>query len=311
MKIIITGALGHIGSYLLHQLPSQFENPEIILIDDFSTQRYCSVFNLPKTASYQLIETKIQAVNFDSMILGADAVIHLAATTDAAGTADKPELVYQNNFESTKIVAEACFNHKVPLIFPSSTSVYGSQSLLVDEECLELQPQSPYAECKIKEEFFLKDLFSRGLAGVICRLGTIYGVSPGMRFHTAVNKFCWQACSGQPITVWETAIDQKRPYLALEDACEAICWIIKKNLFGGEVYNIVTGNHTVREVIKNIEKYVGKLNIKYVQHKIMNQLSYEVSAEKIKKSGFSFSGSVEEGIHNTIQLLKNIHHRGE
>ena len=53
----------------------------------------------------------------------------------------------------------------------------------------------------------------KGLKGVSCRFGTIFGASPGMRFHTAVNKFCWQAVMGQPITVWSTAYDQKRPYL--------------------------------------------------------------------------------------------------
>ena len=34
-----------------------------------------------------------------------------------------------------------------------------------------------------------------------------------MRFHTAVNKSCWQAVMGQPLTVWETAYGQKRTYL--------------------------------------------------------------------------------------------------
>ena len=47
-KILITGALGHIGSKLIHSIQAgEFE--EIIMLDNLSTQRYSSLFNLPKT----------------------------------------------------------------------------------------------------------------------------------------------------------------------------------------------------------------------------------------------------------------------
>ena len=46
MKIIVTGALGHIGSYVLRQLPLNFPGAEIILIDNLMTQRFISIFNL-------------------------------------------------------------------------------------------------------------------------------------------------------------------------------------------------------------------------------------------------------------------------
>ena len=47
MKIIVTGALGHIGSKLIRDLPLYFKNSEIVMIDNFTTQRYTSLFNLP------------------------------------------------------------------------------------------------------------------------------------------------------------------------------------------------------------------------------------------------------------------------
>ena len=47
-----------------------------------------------------------------------------------------------------------------------------------------------------------------------------------MRFHTAVNKFCWQATMGQPISVWTTAYDQKRPYLDIEDDVDYLLYSV-------------------------------------------------------------------------------------
>ncbi|MGD0466156.1 MAG: SDR family oxidoreductase [Gammaproteobacteria bacterium] len=306
MKILITGALGHIGSKLIRALPKLFNNIEIIMMDNLSTQRYCSLFNLPENIRYKFIEEDIKKIgNWHSMLTNVDVVVHLAALTDAAGTADKPEAVHQNNFESTKILADVCLVAGVSLIFPSSTSVYGSQSELVDEDCSDLQPQSPYAECKIKEEKYIVDLFKKGLKSIICRFGTIYGVSAGMRFHTAVNKFCWQAIMGQPLTVWETALNQKRPYLELEDCCNAIAWIIKNQVYNGEIYNIVSNNLTVQNVIDEIKKYKQNLNIQSVKHKIMNQLSYEVSSNKFCRTGFSFKGQISAGISETMHLLMN------
>ena len=78
------------------------------------------------------------------------------------------------------------------MIHLSSTSVYGTQKKMVDEDCPEedLKPQSPYAATKLKEERLISKLVKeKSLKAVTFRFGTIFGVSPGMRFHTAVNKF--------------------------------------------------------------------------------------------------------------------------
>src|SRR5205814_8908477 len=125
-----------------------------------------------------------------------------------------------------------------------------------------------------------------GLKGGIYRFGTIFGISQGMRFHTAVNKFCWQAAIGQPITVWSTAYDQKRPYLDLGDACRAIEHIIRADLFDGRTYNVLTGNYTVREIVQQIRTFVPDITVQFVDNQIMNQLSYEVDDTRFRQTGF-------------------------
>ena len=307
MKIVITGAVGHIGSYIIRDLAIQFPGVNIVMIDNMMTQRFPSLFNLPDTGNFQFIEGDVRTLNLNSIFNDADSVIHLAAITDATGSFDKAVEIEENNYISTLKVATACLETNSKLITLSSTSVYGTQNEIVDEECGEdeLQPQSPYAETKLKEEDLIASLHKNNdLKAVTCRFGTIFGVSPGMRFHTAVNKFCWQASMGIPITVWKTAYDQKRPYLELDDASKAIMFIIQNDIFDGRIYNILTSNSTVREITDMIKEFVPSLSIDFVENKIMNQLSYEVSCERFKSQGFVFAGDLRRGIGDTISQLK-------
>lgn len=306
MKIVVTGALGHIGSRLIRDLPFSFPGSEIVMVDNMMTQRYCSLFNLPKEGNYRFIESDITQMELQPLLKGAHVVIHLAAITDAAGSVDRAEQVEQNNFTATKRVAEACTKSGVRLITLSSTSVYGTEADSVDEDCTEeeLKPQSPYAITKLKEERLVQQLVKeKGLRAGICRFGTIFGVSPGMRFHTAVNKFCWQAAMGQPITVWRTAYDQKRPYLDLGDACRAIVHVVRNELFDGRIYNVLTLTATVSEIVEAIRTFVRALEVHSVDNKIMNQLSYEVSDARFRKTGFKPAGNLLDSIREELQML--------
>lgn len=307
MKVVITGALGHIGSRLLRELPGLLPGLEIVMVDDLSSQRYPSLFNLPAEARYRFIEGDVTKLDMAPIVAGARAVIHLAAITDATNSFDKKDLVETVNFGATQRVAEACAAAGVPMIFPSSTSVYGTQAEVVDEDCTaeELQPQSPYAESKLREEALLTELgVKSGLRFIICRFGTIFGPSPGMRFHTAVTKFCWQAVMKQPVTVWSTAYDQKRPYLGIEDCVRAVAFLIERNAFDNRVYNVLSANTTVRGIVDSIRVHVPDLEVKFVDAKIMNQLSYEVACERFKALGFEFRATPAQGIADTIAVLR-------
>jgi nucleoside-diphosphate-sugar epimerase len=307
MKLVITGALGHIGSHVVRDLAHQFPGAEIVMIDNMMTQRFASLFNLPATGRYRFVEGDVTKMDLLPVFDGAHTVVHLAAITDAAGSFDKGAELEANNYQATAKVAQACVAVGARLIAPSSTSVYGTQEEVVSEDCTteELKPQSPYAVTKLKEERLITQLCSdSGLKAISCRFGTIFGASIGMRFHTAVNKFCWQAAMGLPITVWSTAYDQKRPYLDLSDASRAIAFIIRKDLFDGRIYNILTHNATVRQIVDTIREFVPELQVSFVDNKIMNQLSYEVSCKRFLSEGFTFAGDLRRGVGETISLLR-------
>lgn len=306
MKFVVTGALGHIGSALIRALPAYRPGCEIVIIDNLSTQRYASLFDLPAIGRYRLVEADVRSADLRPQFEGTDTVVHLAAKTDAAGSVNNAAAVEANNYQATEKVAAACIESGARLIHISSTSVYGTQQERVSEDCSadDLKPQSPYARTKLKEEDLVRSLNGMGLQAIVCRFGTIFGVSRGMRFHTAVNKFCWQAVMGQPLSVWRTAYDQKRPYLDLADAVRAVAFIIERDLFDGRVYNVLTLNATVRDIVEAIREFVPPTEIEFVDSPIMNQLSYEVASQRFTDAGFTFAGDLRRGIGETVALLK-------
>lgn len=308
MNICITGALGHLGSKLIRGLtvPSL---KTVHLVDNFYTQRYSSLFDLPNKPNFIFHELDILSKDMKEIIKDSDVVIHLAAITDAESSVSKKDLVDKVNRKGLEYIADLCARNKTSLIFPSTTSVYGSQDRLVDETCTDLLPQSPYAESKLAAEEYLKKISrTKKLKFTVFRLGTIFGYSIGMRFHTAVNKFIFQAANGQSITVWKTALNQKRPYCDLDDAVAAFNYAVNSKVFDREVYNILTQNYTVQDIIKTIQTFVPGLQVSFVESRIMNQLSYNVDHKKSLERGFTYNGNLKKSVAETIAKLKNVNY---
>jgi len=307
MRLIITGGLGHIGTGLLNQINSIKSLKEIIIIDNLISNKLHSLFNFKSKVQIKFIDSDVLNFNLNKILRKNDIIVHLAAITNAPESFKNKKKIFLNNFYSTKKIVDMASRKKIRCIFFSSTSVYGSNDkIMYEDDKKNINPQSPYADCKIKEEnYILKTAKYKKLNSVILRLGTIFGTSKGMRFHTAVNKFCYQAALKKPLTIWKTAYNQKRPYLDINDAINCIKFVISKNLFQNQIYNVATKNISIKDLLKNIKKY-KKVKVAFVSNKIMNQLSYEVSCKKVLNEGFRFKGNLNKQIRKTIELFKGI-----
>ena len=68
------------------------------MIDNLITQRYCSLFNLPKGVCYKFIETDVLTANLDELFENNNVVIHLATLTNAADSSQNREVVLKNTY---------------------------------------------------------------------------------------------------------------------------------------------------------------------------------------------------------------------
>ena len=259
MNLLITGCCGHIGSYLTENVHKIKKIKKTIIIDNLESNRYYSLFNIGNKNNIKFLIRDISRKNSLSDIKNINYVIHCASMTNAEKSFSKKNKMYRNNIDCLKTIISFCKKNNSKLIHLSSTSVYGKQAKIVDESCEKkfLKPQSPYADIKLLEENMLRKE-GNALNYITFRFGTIAGVSKGIRFHTAVNKFCFNAALNQNIAVYKTAMHQYRPYLSLRDAFKVFKFSIEKDFFNNDVYNILSGNFTVGQILKKISKYKKK-----------------------------------------------------
>ena len=307
MNLLITGCCGHIGSYLAENIYKIKKIKKTILVDNIKSNRFCSLLNLNNKNNLKFYLRDVDKKNSLDDFKKIDYVIHCASMTNAEKSFGKKNEMYENNLKCLDNIIQFCIKNNSKLIHLSSTSVYGKQADIVDETCEDkyLKPQSPYADIKLIEERKLKK-YTNKIKYNTFRFGTITGVSKGIRFHTAVNKFCLNASIGEDITVYKTALNQYRPYLSLRDAFKVFKFSIENDFFKNDIFNALSGNYTVKQIINKIKKNKKKINIKLVQSEIMNQLSYHVSDNKLRSEGLVLNSQIDLDIKNTLKLLKNI-----
>ena len=223
--------------------------------------------------------------------------------TDAEGSFGIKQKIFKNNIGSFKNILKYCLKYKSKLIHISSTSVYGQQENLVTEKAKNLFPQSPYAKIKLKEETILK--IQNKIKYITLRFGTISGFSEGMRFHTAVNKFCFNSINKLPIPIWGNALNLYRPYLSLYDAAKVIKFIIKNKYFPNDIFNVLSENKTVKQILSEIKKNKIKIKLKFVNSKIKNYFSFITSKNKIEKLGLKLNAKISKDIKETLKNLKH------
>lgn len=308
MNILITGGAGYIGSQLLLDLPEdpQLADARVVVYDNMQEERYASLMHLPPNGSYDFHYGDVRdAEELAAAAEDADVIIHLAALVNAAKSFDRDEQTERINHQGTEnVVAAAVRSPRVRrVIYASTCGVYGETSGLVNEDA-ECNPGSPYAKYKLSGErsvLALSETTQGRVSGTALRLGTVFGMSPGLRVHTVINIFALHAGLGIPLQVYGTG-EQNRPFLHVRDASSAFIFAMANESTRDEKFNVLSENDTVKNLLSYIRPRFPKLRVEHRPGTHINQISYEVDGSRYKALDWQPTLNVEAGVEEFARL---------
>jgi UDP-glucose 4-epimerase len=291
---------------LIREIPDHpaYAGEEIRILDNFRQPRFHALWDLPAYADYEFDEGDVrEESDVREAMAGVDTVFHLGAITNAPETFDIPEKTWDVNYDGAMQVFEvACEEDVEEFVNVSTCSVYGTTEEEIEED-FECDPESPYGEAKLEAEKDMLERYDGEMGLTALRLGTVYGWTTGMRFDTVVDKFALLAATGQPLTVYEGAEDQQRPYLHVQDAVRSMLFA-GAELGDGEAYNVVGQNGRLQDVVDAIVAHFPNVDIGYTEAEQLNQLSYIVSDEKIRREGFETAYSIDQGVEELADKFR-------
>ena len=102
MKILITGACGHIGSYFIENLYKIKKVKKAILIDNLKSNRFNSLFNTNKKNKVEFYLKDLNDIRSLDQFKGISIVFHFASMTNAEKSFDKEKEMFSNNLNCLK-----------------------------------------------------------------------------------------------------------------------------------------------------------------------------------------------------------------
>jgi len=243
MKILITGALGYIGSETLLRFAQRPDITVFALDNDPDALRDRGAF----FQRYSNIHVIAADITKPMQIPQVDLIVHLAAIVGYNTCDINPELTYCTNTLGTKQIAEL----NTPTIFFSTGSVYGE----IGEVCNELvkpNPKTVYAVTKYQAEEYIKKV-----PYVIFRPATAFGLGLKTRHDLLVHDLTRQAIKNKQISLYQSCA--RRSFYSVQKLAELIEFATDNfAMFKDNTYNVgcYSGNVTKQNIIDYLRQYV-------------------------------------------------------
>jgi nucleoside-diphosphate-sugar epimerase len=306
LRVLVTGHKGYIGSVLAPLLVQA--GYEVVGMDTgyFGS---CTLVSDP---------TPIWSINKDirrieqNDLRGYHAVIHLAAlSNDPIGNLDAG-WTRQINFEASVRLAEYAKATGVErFLFSSSCIMYGmSEAQVVNEES-PLDPRTEYARSKVLAERVISALAGDGFSPTFLRNGTIYGLSPRMRFDTVLNDLVATALTTGKVVVHG---DGKpwRPVIHIQDVARAFIAVLQAPIekIHNQAFNTGANelNYQIVDLARIVTRTVPDCMLELQAQTCADQRTYKADFGKFARTfpDFKFRWSAEQGakdLHRAFQMI--------
>jgi UDP-glucose 4-epimerase len=305
-KLLVTGGAGFIGSHLIEKL--LYDGNEVICIDDLSTG--FKEF-LPQNNNLVFINEKVQNIDFQVIPEGIKGIFHLAAQASVPISLDAFYSSSSNNLLSSLRVFELAKIYNVPLVYASSSAVYGNLPI-GDDQKGKYDILSPYAQDKLTLEHYARMCWNiYGIPSAGLRFFNVYGPrqDPANPYSGVISIFIDRLMGNKPVTV--NGGYQTRDFVFVEDIAKVMIESMKYLYINKscDVFNIGTGisvtiNHLLA-MLANVIKIDPEIVVKELPHgdpeksggtynKLKNILNIDID-QFVK---------LEKGLSSTINLIK-------
>jgi nucleoside-diphosphate-sugar epimerase len=315
--ILVTGGAGFIGTALInhlnehHYTTSSFDKNPTSSVTGYSIQR-----DLLTPSAF---EVELELLNRKKRV---DRVIHLAAQVGRLFGEDDIRHTVRSNAEMSTIVAAACGKMEIPLVYTSTSEVYGDQGETVcdeDEGPFSL-PHNLYGLTKRWGEEAAQLYAPWDL--IIWRPSMPYGPgAPPGRGRRAMDNFIWQAQHGMKIPVHKGA---ERSWCYIGDTVAAMRLTIEANRWAQtssiaqdhlpQAYNIGRDDdpRSMLEIARMACDLAGASYdlIDEIDPPQAQTVVKKLSTEKIRKLGWEPKIDLEIGMKQVADWISNFDAKG-
>ena len=307
MKVLVTGAGGFVGEYLVKLLKAH--NHDIVAIG-INNGTFLKELSIP-THVVNILDYPVLRETMQNVV--PDAVIHLAAVSNVPISWNKPGLTIDVNIHGTVNVLQALYevNPKAKFLNIGSSDEYGltakcGKPLTEDMPC---QPQNPYSISKYCTEQMVLQLGKKyGMNVISTRSFNHFG--PGQAKGFVVSDFASQikaieAGEQEPV-IRVGDLSAARDFTFVSDVVEAYVSLIEKDMESG-VYNVCSGKAmTVQEILDMMLHLSSKeIKVEIDEGKFRpSEVPFFVGcADKLSNAtGWKVSTDIVDGLKNILKL---------
>ena len=304
MNILVTGGAGYIGSTLVPQLLEAGHN--VTVLDNFMFKQ-ASLNNCCHHEKFTVVRGDVRTESTVLPLLKkADVVIPLAALVGAPLCDIDPIGATTTNHDAITMMLKH-ISQEQWILMPTTNSAYGSGDK--NNHCTEQSPLRPISKYAIDKVAVESELMQHPNA-ISFRLATVFGMSPRMRLDLLVNDFVYRAVNDRFLVLFEGHF--KRNYVHVRDVARVFQHgLTNFSQMKGQIYNVGLSDANVskRELCEHIQKFMPNFIFSDAEvGRDPDQRNYIVSNEKIEKTDYRPSFSLDRGIQELLKgfvMLKN------
>lgn len=269
-KVLVVGGLGFIGSTLAHLLVAQ--GAKVTLLDNFLPDHGANWHNLEgirEQVNVQVSDLR-NSESLRQLLQEQQLVFNIGGQTSHSDSMLNPFLDLDINCRGNLILLEACreLRPEMRIVFAGTRAFYGTPESLPVDESARLLPQDVYAVNRLAaEQYHLVYHRHYGLPVTSLRLGNLYGPRGQMQHprYNVLNYFVRMALENQTIRIYGDG-SQRRDYLYVADAAEALLRAGASEHATGKVYNVGSGqDQAFVELVRTIVRLAGQGAYEHVE----------------------------------------------